>query len=170
MILTRARTLLRPCFARLLATLVGEPDGFAAGAFHARPLRWQSKSRRARKRALGRQSALRPLRFALVIGLPSLSLRVGSCSCTNHRQAYPPAEGCPLSGCSGRGAVTGLATALRLKQNACRQNTPAAPAQSVNWESTTLAPAFAARPKASVDIPSWRVPKFHCSIMSSFVV
>ena len=53
----------------------------------------------------------------------------------------------------------GLATALRLKQNACRQNTPAAPAQSVNWESTTLAPAFAARPKASVDIPSWRRSK-----------
>ena len=75
MILTRARTLLQPCFARLLAALVGEPDGFAAGAFHARPLRWQSKSRRARKRALGRQSALRPLRFALVIGSLSLSLR-----------------------------------------------------------------------------------------------
>ena len=67
MILTRARTLLRPCFARLLAALVGEPDGFAAGAFHARPLRWRSKSRRARKRALGRQSALRPLRFAPTI-------------------------------------------------------------------------------------------------------
>ncbi len=26
-----------------------------------------------------------------------------------------------------------------------------------NWESTTLAPACAARPKASVDIPSWRL-------------
>ena len=26
-----------------------------------------------------------------------------------------------------------------------------------NWESTTLAPAYAARPKASVDIPSWRL-------------
>ena len=68
MILTRARTLLRPCFARLLAALVGEPDGFAAGAFHARPLRRRSKSRRARKRALGRQSALRPLRYASTIG------------------------------------------------------------------------------------------------------
>ena len=67
MILTRARTLLRPCFARLLAALVGEPDGFAAGAFHARPLPRRSKSRRARKRALGRQSALRPLRFAPTI-------------------------------------------------------------------------------------------------------
>ena len=67
MILTRARTLLRPCFARLLAALVGEPDGFAAGAFHARPLRRRSKSRRARKRALERQSALRPLRFAPTI-------------------------------------------------------------------------------------------------------
>ena len=28
-----------------------------------------------------------------------------------------------------------------------------------NWESTTLAPACAARPKASVDIPSWRLAK-----------
>ena len=28
---------------------------------------------------------------------------------TSHRQAYPPAEGCPLSGCSGRGAATGAA-------------------------------------------------------------
>ena len=53
----------------------------------------------------------------------------------------------------------GSATVLRLKQNACRRNTPTAPAQSVNWESTTLAPAFAARPKASVDIPSWRRSK-----------
>ena len=26
-----------------------------------------------------------------------------------------------------------------------------------NGESTTLAPAYAARPKASVDIPSWRL-------------
>ena len=67
MILTRARTLLRPCFARLLAALVGEPDGFAAGAFHARPLRWRSKSRRARNHALVRQSALRPRRFAPTI-------------------------------------------------------------------------------------------------------
>ena len=67
MILTRARTLLRPCFARLLAALVGEPDGFAAGAFHARPLRWWSKSRRARKRALVRQSALRPRAFAMPV-------------------------------------------------------------------------------------------------------
>ena len=74
MILTRARTLLRPCSARLLATLVGEPDGFAAGAFHARPLRWQSKSRRARKHALGRQSALRPLRFAPTIGAEARGL------------------------------------------------------------------------------------------------
>ena len=32
-----ARTLLRPCFARLLAWLVGEPDGFAVGASHAHP-------------------------------------------------------------------------------------------------------------------------------------
>ena len=28
--------------------------------------------------------------------------------------------------------------------------------QSTNWESTTLAPACAARPTASVDMPSWR--------------
>ena len=28
-----------------------------------------------------------------------------------------------------------------------------------NWESTTLAPAYAARPKASVDIPSWRLAR-----------
>ena len=34
-----ARTLLRPCFARLLAWLVGEPDGFAVGASCAHPTR-----------------------------------------------------------------------------------------------------------------------------------
>ena len=60
MILTRARTLLRPCFARLLAALVGEPDGFAAGAFHARPFRRWSKPRRARKLTLVRQSGSGP--------------------------------------------------------------------------------------------------------------
>ena len=27
---------------------------------------------------------------------------------------------------------------------------------SINWESATLAPACAARPTASVDMPSWR--------------
>ena len=82
MILTRARTLVRPCFARLLAALVGEPDGFAAGAFHARPLPRRSKSRRARKRALGRQSALRPLRFAPTI------VRRGDCLAAEKRM--PP--------------------------------------------------------------------------------
>ena len=88
MILTRARTLLRPCFARLLATLVGEPDGFAAGAFHARPLRWRSKSRRARKPALGRQSALRPLRFAPTIGAAWRGLRPLGCAATTRKRAF----------------------------------------------------------------------------------
>ena len=146
MILTRARTLLRPCFARLLAALVGGPDGFDAGAFHARPLRRQSKSRRARKRALVRQSALRPLRFAPTIGSPSRgALRLLRSSLrspnliasrqahlasgwfvhrTNHRQAYPPAEGCPLCGCSGRGAVTVAAIASRHKTHAAETPPP----------------------------------------------
>ena len=34
---------------------------------------------------------------------------------------------------------------------------------SSNWESTTLAPAYAARPKASVDIPSWRLALGHAN-------
>ena len=63
-ILTRARILLRPCSARLLASLVGKPDGFAAGAFHARP--WQRGVKippdtQKRSRA---PSALRPRRPA----------------------------------------------------------------------------------------------------------
>ncbi len=38
------RTLLRPCFARLLASLVGEPDGFAAGASRPRGIPPSTKS------------------------------------------------------------------------------------------------------------------------------
>ena len=45
-----ARTLLRLCFAKLLSSFVGEPDGFAAGASRAqatRPLRGGRISRAA---------------------------------------------------------------------------------------------------------------------------
>ena len=38
-----------------------------------------------------------------------------------------------------------------------------------NWESTTLAPACAARPKASVDIPSWRLALGHANKIATAV-
>jgi len=47
-------------------------------------------------------------------------------------------------------ARLGDSLAAESKISCCR-NTHAA-----NWESTTLAPACAARPTASVDMPSWR--------------
>ena len=99
---------------------------------------------------------------------PSLSLRVGSCTaratdkrrvraCRRNTPTAPALapHTCAVSPTFRYGAFFFVASALADVPSA-RLTLSATENAAANWERTTLAPACAARPTASVDMPSWR--------------